>query len=68
MLGHKVTYFVHVECESNADELGNCLNGFALPDCCNCPPGLTEDNGVCSEFYYYNYEHKGVWAQLSIGV
>ena len=39
-----------VECDGNFDSNGNCLNGFALPDCCDCPPGRTEDNGVCSEF------------------
>ena len=48
-----------VECEGNFDANGDCNNGFALPDCCNCPPGLTEVNGVCSEFYYYrNIKHR----------
>ena len=42
--------YVHVECDGKYDSNGNCLNGFALPDCCDCPPGRTEDNGLCSEF------------------
>ena len=47
-----------VECDGNFDSNGNCLNGFALPDCCDCPPGRTEDNGVCSEFYNVHFEHR----------
>ena len=32
-----------------------CRNGFAPPDCCNCPPPLTEIDGVCSEFLKINF-------------
>ena len=40
-----------VECEGNFDSNGDCINGFVSPDCCNCPTGLTEVAGVCSEFH-----------------